>query len=329
MQPEQVLITGATGFLGRRLIEVFRSRGYSVVGSARRPDATIRTSTWVSGDLNDTKVAEAAVAGCSVVINAAGRVDTGRMRPEELEQMAQFNSEEPACLAWLAGRAGVKLFLHISSTGVYGARAQGLCDESTPCRPNSLYERSKHTAEIALGALCSDTMKVVTVRPSNVFGEMHPWNKLLAWMRAVKSGRAVLGTDPSRVFVNYVYVEDVAAAIVALVESRTLTGGEVLNINDAQTMTEFFRATAKAVGVDGRARVLPANSLLLAGTLCDVVSHVFCRSLPFTRAKAREMTGRTIFAANRLKEICPDFPMLGVEHGLGCLARYYLDSGLL
>lgn len=326
---ERVLITGATGFLGRHLTEAFRRHGYEVVASARKVNNGVTANDWVLGDIENRDLQQAAVKGCTVVVNAAGRVKKGERSVKEHEWMFRSNCDMAVSLALAAEDAGVKRFMHISSTGVYGKRVSGLCDESTSCLPDNVYEKSKLAGEERLLAMRNGSMQLVIVRPSNVFGEMHPWNKLLTWMKAVKSGKAFLAGNPDNSFVNYVYVVDVAEAIVSLGESNLVVGGEVLNINTPQNMSEFYQATTKAVGVNCRARVIPKSVLVLIAALFDMASHITRWSFPITKGKVEELTGECVFSSERLKKLCPAFPSIGLEEGLARLAQHYRDRGLL
>ena len=329
MRPERVLMTGATGFLGRHLTEAFHRHGYEVVASARTKNDAMMADDWVLGDIGSPDVQQLAVKGCAVVVNAAGRVKKDELSVKDHELMYHSNTEMVASLAMSAMQAGIKRFVHISSTGVYGKRAHGLCDELTPCHPDNIYEKSKYDGEEKLLRIQNSTMQLVVVRPSNIFGEMHPWNKLLTWMKVVKSGKALLTANPDQYFVNYVYVSDEAEAIISLVESRHVIGGEVLNINTPQSINEFYHATAKAVGVNYSFHTIPRTVLVLIATFFDIMSRITGRSLPLTKTKVEELTGQRVFSSERLKKLCPDFPKIGLKEGLVRLARHYRDSGLL
>jgi len=331
MEPTKVLVTGATGFLGKHLVVALRGRGFRVVATARQPDAGVEPDQWIVGDLCRAEIQTAAVQGCAYVVNAAGVVKKGGPdRGDDEQSMYQLNCLVPEALAVAAERAGVKRFLHISSTGVYGSQAPAICTEETACHPENAYEKSKRAGELRLIGLTPSRMAIVIARPSNVFGEWHAWNKLLSWMKAVQAGTAVLAGLPEAAIVNYVYVGDVTEAALGLLTGPGLEGGGLININTPATMAEFHRVTAQAVRRPGsRPRVIPRPVLLAAATALDGISRVTRRTFPLTREKVGELTGNRLFSSARLTTTCPGFPSTGLAGGLARLAEHYRLRGLL
>ncbi|MFO1449152.1 MAG: NAD(P)-dependent oxidoreductase [Opitutaceae bacterium] len=330
MRQNMVLITGATGFLGRHLVSAFQHHGYLVVANARNRVAEFEPHRWVLGDLRDEKVQEAAVRGCTFVVNAAGLVKKVAPDGGWEKDMFQLNCEMAESLARVSERAGVARFLQVSSTGVYGPRAPQICHEGSECLPDDVYEKSKWAGERRLAALANGSMQIIIARPSNIFGEWHSWNKLLSWMQAVQSGKVVLAGDPERASVNYVYVRDVVEVAIQLLESPAIKSGEVFNINTPATMGRFYQATAKAIGCpDARARAVPKQVLAAAAIFLDCLSRVTAKKFPLSMDKFWELAGNRVFSSEHLASVCPDFPQTGLEEGLSRLTAHYRARGLL
>lgn len=330
MPQKMVLVTGATGFLGRHLVSALRARGYHVVANARHPRPDVVPDLWVLGDLRDQKIQEAAVRGCAFVVNAAGLVKKATPEVGWEEDMFHLNCEMVASLARVSERFGVARFLQISSTGVYGPGAPQICNEASECQPGDAYEKSKWAGEQRLMGLAKGRMQIVVVRPSNIFGEGHPWNKLLSWMKAVQDGAVVLAGNPSDAIVNYIYVDDVIAATIGLLEHPGIVGGEVFNVNTPATVGQFHQATARALGRPAaRARVVPKHVLMAAAVVLDGITRVTGRTFPLSMDKVRELAGNRTFSSQHLATVCPDFPQTGLVVGLSRLAAHYRLRGLL
>lgn len=330
MSQKMVLVTGSTGFLGRHLVATLRDRGYFVVANARNRVTGVEADRWVLGDLREAATQEAAVQGCTLVVNAAGLVKKSVPDAQQDYAMTQMNCVMAESLARTAERSGVRRFLQISSTGVYGSQSSRICDERIECLPEDAYEKSKWAGEQHLLVLENRSMQIVIARPSNIFGEWHSWNKLLTWMKAVRSGKVVLAGNPEKTHVNYVYVGDVTGAVTGLLECPEIADGEIFNINTPATMAAFHQATATAVGrPNARRTVVPTPLLLAAAVAFETAGRFLGRTPPLNREKVAELAGTRIFPSERLVAMCPEFPPVGLNEGLVRLAAHYHNRGLL
>ncbi len=170
----RVLITGATGFVGRHLVEHFQSvGGYELHGIARRTAPTTVSLNVV--DLNDT----------SAVTEVLRRVHPdGIVHLAGFASVAQsFNEPEAAWVGNLgatqslfravAAWGGQPRILFVSSGAVYGnsLATANPCTEETPLRPDTPYAASKAAADLcAYQAFCFPGLQVIRVRPFNQIG---------------------------------------------------------------------------------------------------------------------------------------------------------------
>ena len=137
----KIFIAGATGVLGRRLIQQFRERGHGVVGMARsaKNEATIRSLGGESraADLFDAESLTRAADGADVVIHAATAIPTGaKPRPEDWKLNDRIRRDGTRALGRAAAKVGAKQFLVQSITWVARPVDQSAFDESSPLRPD-------------------------------------------------------------------------------------------------------------------------------------------------------------------------------------------------
>jgi nucleoside-diphosphate-sugar epimerase len=174
-------------------------------------------------------------------------------------------------------------------------------------------------------------MSVIVVRPSSVFGEEHPWNKLLTWFRSIRNGRAVLASPSSDHWVNYVYVGDVTRAITefASANGEDRADRSLYVVNTPVTLQEFYGASARALGLSQYPLALPRQLLQMAAMFFDAVSSITRWRFPLTRDKVEELCNRQIFMAVKLKSSQRGFPYFGLGEGLSRTCANYCLRGLL
>lgn len=177
-----MLVTGASGFVGRALLTRLVHDGTLVHAAIRRaagpsPAGVVEVNAPDLGQAGSEWTA--ALRGVTVVAHCAARVHV--LRDPAVDPLAEYRRVNLAGTLNLARQsvaAGVRRFIFISSIGVNGAETFGtrFTSEDTPA-PHSPYAVSKLEAEIALRQLAKDTgLEVVIVRPPLVFGPNAPGN---------------------------------------------------------------------------------------------------------------------------------------------------------
>ena len=173
-----ILITGSTGFVGKKLVDYLLANTSATLRLAVRKtvsaDIDKRTARIPVGDISAQTQWQDALDGCSVVIHAAARVHVmNEQSPDPLAEYRQVNVEGTLNLARQAAAAGVKRFIYLSTIKVNGE----LTTPGNPFReddvhiPTDFYALSKYEAEQGLLALARDTgMEVVIIRPVLVYG---------------------------------------------------------------------------------------------------------------------------------------------------------------
>ena len=162
-----IALTGATGFIGRRLMAELPQRGFRVRVLLRRPtDVALDCGSAVIGDLARPQNMAAALADVDAVIHSAGVAHAMSGRPADDYRV--LNTEATIALARAAERARVRRFVFLSSIRAQvGPSADGVVTEDIAPQPTDDYGRSKLAAEAGLAALAIDW---VALRPVLVYG---------------------------------------------------------------------------------------------------------------------------------------------------------------
>jgi len=176
-----VLLTGASGFVGRRLSAELLRRGQSL-RIARRPGTTTAESAdtvEVGGTGLEPTNWTQALGGCSAVVHLAARAHQIRERHPDPEAAFHTANVVFACAcAEAAAAAGAKRFVFVSTIGVHGgSSAFGPLHPDSPPAPHTAYARSKWQAEQALVDIARRSgMALTVVRPPLVYGPGAPGN---------------------------------------------------------------------------------------------------------------------------------------------------------
>jgi len=321
-----VLVTGATGFIGRHLTERLLQEGATVRVVTR--DRSRVPLLWagrvevITGNLLNQGVREQATQGVSLIYHLAGET-------RDKAAMRAVNVEAVRALLTTAAEVGVKRIVHLSSVGVIGAEGRGVVTEDTPCRPKSEYERTKFEGEQAVLALAQEgRCSAVVVRPAIVFGEgvTRSRDSFLEWLRAINSGQFMfLGRNA---VVNYVYVGDVVEAMRQLAD-YSATGAEVFLAADPAPMRDFVEAAAQALGVPMPNKTMPLWLAYTAGACLQLANRVLGTPAPLTLSRVRALSSRCLFSGDKLQTRVGVTLLFGYRQGLLRTVRWYRERGAL
>ena len=199
-----VAVTGATGFIGRNLIEKLVKDGRQVHALTRHARPDTKNVRWITGTLDDTDALNHLVSGAGAVVHCAGRV-----RGRSLQDFLDTNLDGTANIVRAALlQDPLPRFLLISSLA---AREPDL----------SWYAQSKRQAEQSMIANAG-SMQWTIYRPTAVYG---PGDKELApLLKATRLGiLPVTGSRSARF--GLIYVTDLVAAITAWLDSEKVIQG--------------------------------------------------------------------------------------------------------
>ena len=207
-----VVVTGATGFLGRRLCVYFQSRGWRVRGLVRDVLRHPFGEGSVEARLCDLpdRVDASAFESVDAVIHCAYASREASLR--EARRVNELGTERVYALS---RAAGVRQFVFISSTSAH--------DEAL-----SYYGRSKLEAERAVLA-AKDRLHVTVVRPPLIYGPRD--RETLAFFTSVRNGVLPMTGDGTNTL-SVVYVEDCAAAVVRVLHAQGVPSGRSYFVDD-------------------------------------------------------------------------------------------------
>ena len=255
-----VLVTGASGFVGRHLVPVLAREGWRVRRAVRTPSGS--DDEILIGSIGPATDWQAALAGVEAVVHLAARAHhPGEEHAAELYRTV--NTEGTLQLARCAAAAGVRRFVHVSTILVNGSCTDGRApfrEDDIPA-PRGVYGKSKAAAESGLRDLAQTVdMAVTIIRPPLIYGAGVRGNFRLL-VKAVQRGIPLpFGAIRNRR--AFLGVDNLASFIANRLSGADSKFDVFLVADEAQISTpEFVRQIARAAGKTARVVPLPVPAL--------------------------------------------------------------------
>jgi UDP-glucose 4-epimerase len=265
-----ILVTGATGFIGRHLIASLQLKNISYLISSQRIENEFDLARY--GDIR-------------TIIHLAGCAHKDFSEQEYIE----VNYKATKNLAEQAVRLGVKRFIYISTLAVHGDEGKNITSDS-PILPNSMAAKTKCQAEEAIKNICDSTsMDFVIIRPPLVYGPGVKAN-FAAMMKWVYKGIPLpLGgiTENKRSLVS---VDNLVDLIMTCIEHPNAANQTFLVSDDEDVSTTgLLKNMAKALNVPSRLIPVPASWIEMFANMIgkNAISQRLCGSLQVDISKTK------------------------------------------
>jgi nucleoside-diphosphate-sugar epimerase len=327
---KRVLVTGATGLIGGRVIERLREhpdvRIRALVRDPARAERLRALSVEIAtGDITRPETLEEAVADSQVVVHCAARVtERGTW-----EDFWRSNVEGTRHVLDAAARAGIERFVHVSSIAVYGLFPRDQTDESFPYQPcgNAYCDTKIEAEKIALDYHRRRGVPLVILRPGIVYGprSLHWTIRIIELLKANRL--LLLGRADG--LCNHVYVDNVVDAILLAMRNDEVLG-EAFIITDgrATTWREFFGYYARMLG---RRRIpqLPAVPAKMALRLVGWASRLRGHPPPLSPTVVDYLQHRALFRIEKARERLGYAPRVSLEEGMRRTEAWLREAGYL
>ena len=257
-----VLVTGATGFVGSHVVDVLLERGHTVSYIARSTSnlrwLAGKPATRVDGSLFDKESLRAAVERADIIIHVAGLTAA-----KNEAEFRRGNTEATQNLidAARAYRPGLVRFVHISSLAVSGPSPNlaNPVTEDSPYNPITSYGRTKQLAELAV--LEATEIPFTIIRPPAVYGPRD--SAIYTFFQTVNKGLATfIGFDQKRL--SLVHVRDLARGIVdAAFSPKTIGETYFMSSDEFYTWREIAELTGTILERQRLLRIRLPHTLVL------------------------------------------------------------------
>jgi len=314
----RVLVTGATGFIGKHLVAQLRKDDTEVRCLVRQSSATEDKkflknlgAEIVYGDITKENSFADQLEGISTVYHLAGVLGSFGIPWHEYHNTHVNGTRN------LLSQCAKQKFIYCSSAGVHGPIDVGR--ERSPYNPTNAYEQSKMQAE----QLVKKHRDFIIIRPEFVYGpfDMHA----LPLFRALRDGRFYL-IGGGECYLHPTFVGDVVQMLLRCANSHNqsfIIAGE-----RALTVKEFSRLVASLLGVRFKEKSLPVGMARGAAWISELVGSMLGFEPTLTLSRIDFFTQSRRFSTQKARRMLRYKPM-PLEKGLKLTVEWYRKNGLL
>lgn len=319
----EIIITGATGFVGSHLVETLAARG-------ERARALVRTSSdtallerhgfeTVVGSLSDEASLRRAVAGTRTVLHLAAAT-----RALDADTFHRVNAEGTENLiAAMEAEGGDQRLVYLSSLAAVGPPRNGPVEPGAEPQPLTVYGRSKLAGE---RSVLGHGGNAAVVRAPAVYG---PGDRdLLPFFRLARLGVLPVAGSPDR-RVQLIHVKDLAAGVIAAADARSASGVYHVAEPRAYVWNEVLDMVASAVGRRGIRVPVPPMVVRAAAAITEGVSRLTRRPVIFDREKAKELLSEWLCETEVARQELGFEASVPLVEGLRSTAAWYRAQGWL
>lgn len=317
-----VLVTGASGFLGRAVVGALLADGHAVRTLQRRPSG-VEGADDVLGSVVDAPTVQRAVEGVDGVVHLAAKVSLAG----DASEFRAVNVGGTRTLLDAAARAGVARFVQVSSPSVahVGAALAGVgAEPASPEHARGDYARTKAEAELLALGRDSAAMRVLAVRPHLVWGPGD--TQLVARIvdRARRGRLPLLGGGTA--LIDSTYVDNAASGIAAALRRADAAHGAafVLTNGEPRPVGDLLAGICLASGVEPPRWSVPAWLGRAAGSVVERAWAVRpgADEPPMTRFLAEQLSTAHWFDQRETRRALDWAPSVSIDEGLRRLAAH-------
>ena len=323
-----ILITGATGAVGPRVVDAVLAQGAAVrilaldapgeegIHREGAQRAQRKSVEFVMGSVTEPDVVREAMEGCEGVIHMAALLHIVDPGPELEEKYRAVNVDGTRVVTEAAVAAGVERLVFFSTIAVYGPGGADVITEESPAEPDTLYGETKLAAEkIVLAARRSDGQPLGTVlRMGAIYGAGIKGNYRRLADALAKKRYVAVGPGENRR--TLVYDKDAAAAA-ALALNHPAAAGQIFNVTDGEfhTLNEIVAAMAAALGRKPPRVRLPVWPVRVAARMLDPVLTLAMKKPPKLSAAVEKYLEEIVVSGEKIERELGFVPEYGLERG--------------
>ncbi|TXT55385.1 MAG: hypothetical protein BAJATHORv1_40296 [Candidatus Thorarchaeota archaeon] len=326
----KVLVTGGTGFIGRRLIKKLVDEDhevYAFVRSTSNRSGLPESVIFREGDLLDSESLEEAVEGMDAVIHLAAYFD---FYPKDVDLLYKINVDGTKNLMNACVGTSVARFIYCSTTETIGPVRYPPASEDTELRPQFDYGESKVLAEKAVREISSDTdLAHIIIRPTGVLGEGDLYTAY-ELIKALNDGEIPVLPGDGNKHVMYTHVDDVVRGFVAALTSQSaLNTTIILCPDEPMKYKELVEFLTNYLGVDAPKRRIPTSLAKIGIGLLSPIKNRGRNTFLWHTQTIQSMDEDRWYENKRAKRLLGWSPKFTMQEGLKRAIDWYYEHDYL
>ena len=331
-----ILVTGATGILGRVIVLELLKQGKKVRATKRKssnindvkhsfqfytenPEEFFNKIEWIDVDFDDIDSLKTALINVEEVYHCAAKVS---FHPDDRKEMYHSNIVGTRNLLFACENSSVKKFCFVSSVAVLdGIDENGKVTEDSNFNPklhHSKYAKSKHFSEMEVWRASAEGLKTVIINPGVIIGSGN-WQS---------SSGEIFGTFEKFPYAmsgssNYVDVRDVANIAIALME-RNIFGERFLIISENKKLVEVANLIRQKLG-KSQAKVLPKWILNVGYVLNLLLGWLIPPLRLLNRINIQAVTSHHLLSNNKIKDRL-DYQFIPITESIDFHLKNYIKD---
>ncbi|MBN1223113.1 MAG: NAD-dependent epimerase/dehydratase family protein [Candidatus Aminicenantes bacterium] len=320
-----IAITGASGFIGRRLLREFRRRQWNVRALQHRISVDSNDpSEVVEGDITDPGALKALTEGTDILFHLAAALGARLISEKDFFRV---NAAGTKNVLDAAKANGVRRIIHFSSAGVIGSVKMGeVADENYPKAPKNIYDSTKLEAEKLALEYAAAGLDVVILRPGWVYGPGD--RRTFKLIHAIAKNRFVLVTKGDA-WQTPVHIDDLIRGVLLCAEKGEakeiyhIAGDEVLSVK------RIVAAIASATENRLPAFTLPLWPVKAAAGIMEKTFALFGKEAPLTTGRLAFFIHPKPLSIAKAKKELGFLPQIDFKSGIAQTVSWCKSNGWL
>jgi nucleoside-diphosphate-sugar epimerase len=328
-----VLVTGATGFIGQRLVSRLTSEGHHCLCLVRNHSKTRSIFKegnigLISGDIRNKIELGAYKNKIDMVVHLAALMGHDSPSKEAFKKFRSVNVEGTKNIIDACMEMNVNKFIHFSSTAAMGLLTNNVVNEKTICKPYTPYQISKYESELVANEYYEKYgFPAVILRPSMVYGPGFTGD-FLTMAKVVKKGffpKIGFGKN----LMPALYIDDLIDGIMSAIERANIGDTYIISSEKSYPLEEVINIISSEIGVNCRNIFIPVIIALLGSWVLEKSYRLINQKPIVTYRNIKSTVTDRIFDIKKAKEILGFKQKVSIQEGLNKTIEYFKSAGLL
>jgi len=331
----KILVTGATGFVGRHLVSRLKETGHHVKALVRQGVQRSFAPSWLHdgtidvtlGDVTNVADVKNAVRDIDAVFHLAALLGKWQVPESEYHRVNVYGTQ---VLVHECLKSHVNHFVFLSTTGVMGRLKNIPADIDHPCSPMSYYERSKYQAELVVrDAISRKNFPATIIRSTHTYGVGD--KDFVRLFRLIKRLKVFPLVGGGHNFFQPIYVEDVVRALITCMEKHESALGKSYIIAGSERVTfkEFLYLSANIMNTTVTTFDVPTRLAWMAAYGSETIGNIVGRDPLLTHSLVEFFTRNYLYDIEKIYEDTGFTPRIRIKAGLLDTIRWYEENGWL